>query len=110
MQVNFQHFDIRQVRSIRTILTIICMSGALIVSGQIACPTFSNGSFGNGGAAGAVSLSTTASGSIFTWNFPSQGDTITYILNDNTNNRCYRITLQIGASYNNNMISIERLI
>jgi len=52
MQAYFQHFDIRQVRSIRTLLTIICMSGALMVSGQITCPTFSNGSFGNGGAAG----------------------------------------------------------
>lgn len=88
-------------------LSLATVSGT--VAGYIS-GNFNGVSVGNGGAAGSVSLSTTASSSIFNWNFPSQGDTITYILNDNTNNRCYRITLQIGASYNNNMISIERLI
>ncbi len=51
----FSHFLLlgsQNFRSLRTFLTIICLSGAVIVSGQITCPTFSSGSFGNGGAAG----------------------------------------------------------
>ena len=64
----------------------------------------------SGGSSGSGTLSTTATASIFNWNFGSAGDTSTYILTDTTNSRAYRITLQIGSSYNNNMISIERLI
>ena len=62
------------------------------------------------GSAGTLTITTTASSSIFNWSFPNQGDISTYILTDTTNSRAYRITLQIGASFNNNMISIERLI
>jgi hypothetical protein len=62
----------------------------------------------NGGVS-TTSLSTTATSSMFSWNFTNQGDTSTYILRDDTNNRVYRITLLIGGSYNNNFISIERL-
>ena len=58
----------------------------------------------------AQSLTTSATTSIFGWNFGAAGETSTYILNDTTNSRAYRITLQIATSYNNNMISIERLI
>jgi len=64
----------------------------------------------SGGSAGTGTLTTTATASIFNWGFTSTGDTSTYILTDTTNSRAYRITLQIGASFNNNMISIERLI
>lgn len=64
----------------------------------------------SGGSAGTGTLTTTATASMFNWGFISTGDTSTYILTDTTNSRAYRITLQIGASFNNNMISIERLI
>jgi hypothetical protein len=64
----------------------------------------------SGGSAGTGTLTTTATASIFNWGFTSTGDTSTYILTDTTNSRAYRITLQIGGSFNNNMISIERLI
>jgi hypothetical protein len=64
----------------------------------------------SGGSAGTGTLTTTATASIFNWGFVSTGDTSTYILTDTTNSRAYRITLQIGGSFNNNMISIERLI
>ena len=63
-----------------------------------------------GGSAGTGTLTTTPTASIFNWGFTSTGDMSTYILTDTTNSRAYRITLQIGASFNNNMISIERLI
>ena len=81
--------------------------------------TFSYNIGGNFGISGAGSggqslagqtLTTTATTSIFGWGFTSTGDTATYVLTDTTNSRCYRITLQIGTSFNNNMISIERLI
>ena len=60
-------------------------------------------------AASAVSFSTSATASIFNWNFASQGDTATYILRDDTNSRVYRIIMIIGGSYNNNFVLIERL-
>ena len=66
--------------------------------------------YAGGSAEPNQTLTTTATSSIFGWSFSGAGDTSTYILTDTTNSRCYRITLQIGASYNNNMISIERLI
>ena len=83
------------------------------VSGTATC--FISGTFGMfggatvGGASAGVALTTTPSVSIFSWNFGSEGDTATYILNDGYT-KSYRITMMIGGAYNNNMISIERLI
>ena len=67
---------------------------------------------GNGGAATGYpgpSYNTTPSGSWFGWSFPNAGDGSTYLINDYTNQRFYRVTLMIGASYLKNFISIERL-
>ena len=61
------------------------------------------------GGASTTNLSTTATASMFSWNFTIQGDASTYMLRDDTNNRVYRIILIIGGAYNNNFISIERL-
>ena len=69
----------------------------------------SNGAVG-GASLQTQTLTTSATTSIFGWNFTNAGDTATYILTDTTNSRCYRITLMVGSSYNNNMITIERLI
>jgi len=63
-----------------------------------------------GGNSGGGTVNTTPSTSQFGYNFTGAGDTSTYIITDTTNNRAYRITLQIGASYNNNLITIERLV
>jgi collagen type VII alpha len=66
---------------------------------------------GTGGASAAnQSLSTTPTSSIFGWSFLAEGDMAIYILTDETNNKTYRITIQIGDSYNNNSVIIERLI
>jgi hypothetical protein len=65
---------------------------------------------GGGGASATGTLTTTASNSMFNWNFGAAGDGSTYIVNDVTNSKVYRITKMIGAGYNNNFISIERLI
>ncbi len=83
------------------------------VSGSFNCNiggNFSGPAVGSSGTAGTTTITTTASSSIFGWGFPSQGDTSTYILTDTTNSRAYRITLQIGGSFLNNFISIERLL
>jgi hypothetical protein len=63
-----------------------------------------------GGTAGVATITTTPTSSQFNWNFTGQSDTSVYIITDTTNSRAYRITLMIGGSYLNNMISIERLI
>ena len=62
-----------------------------------------------GGSAGVQTITTTASNSVFSWNFLGQADTSTYIISDTTNSRVYRIILMIGGSFANNFISIERL-
>jgi hypothetical protein len=82
------------------------------VAGSFNCNiggNFSGPAVGNSGTAGTTTITTAASTSIFGWGFPSQGDTSTYILTDTTNSRAYRIILQIGGSFLNNFISIERL-
>jgi hypothetical protein len=68
------------------------------------------GTGGVGGGATTGTINTTPSTSQFGWNFTAQGEGSTYIITDTTNSRSYRITLQIGSAYNNNMISIERLL
>lgn len=66
---------------------------------------------GVGGAAtnAAFTYNTTPSGSWFGWSFPNAGDGSTYLINDVTNYRFYRVTLMIGPGYTKNFISIERL-
>ena len=64
----------------------------------------------SGGAAGALSVTTSPSTSVLGWNFTGAGDISTYILTDTTNSLGYRITLQIGSTYLNNLIVIERLV
>ena len=56
-----------------------------------------------------ATYTTTVSGSWFGWSFPNAGDGSTYLCNDYTNQRFYRVTLMIGAGYSKNFISIERL-
>lgn len=71
---------------------------------------YSTATGGYAGSAAVIVVTTTASSALFSWNFTGQADTSTYIFTDITNNRAYRVILQIGASFNNNLISIERLV
>jgi len=64
---------------------------------------------GSGYSASNIGYGTTASTSAFSWHFPTEGDTSQYNILDKTNSRFYRVTLMIGASHNNNFISIERI-
>lgn len=74
------------------------------VSGYYTKPDGIGGVTGNN-----QTYTTTASASLFNWNFISHGDMVQANLRDKTNNRFYRITMMIGSSYVSNFISIERL-
>jgi Major tropism determinant N-terminal domain len=63
-----------------------------------------------GGSTAGMTITTTPSTSMFGWDFVGAGDLATYVITDTTNSRAYRITMHIGYLYNDNMISIERLI
>lgn len=85
------------------------------VSGTVALSIAAHYYMVNGGVGGNATglpqpvYTTTPSGSWFGWSFPNAGDGSTYLCNDTTNQRVYRVTLQIGPGYSNNFISIERL-
>jgi hypothetical protein len=82
------------------------------VSGTIAinmAGNYAGAVVGNGGSSGTATITTSASTSLFGWGFMTQGDMANYIITDTTNNRAYRIIIQIGGSFNNNLVSIERL-
>lgn len=71
--------------------------------------TYANAA-GTGGSMTFGTITTTPSASLFGWNFNGSGDMATYVITDSTNNRAYRITMQIGDLYDNNTICIERLV
>lgn len=71
--------------------------------------TFGASGGGGGNAVYNNYVTTTPSGSWFGWGFGNAGDFATFLVNDTTNSRVYRISMSIGAGYVNNFISIERL-
>ena len=82
------------------------------VSGNIAinmAGNFAGSGVGTGGSSGTATITTSASTSLFGWGFTATGDMANYIITDTTNSRAYRIIIQIGLSFNNNLVSIERL-
>jgi len=87
-------------------LQIATVSGSYAVFVNAVYTLFTGGTAGTGAT---FTLTTTPTLAI-NWNFTSQGDTVIYTIVDTTNSRSYRVTMMIGASYNNNMISIERLV
>ena len=90
-------------------LSLASVSGSFnaMISGTFG---YTNGGGGQSTSGGSTyTYTTTPSGSLFGWGFPNAGDGSTYIINDTTNTRVYRVTLMIGPSYNNNFICIERL-
>jgi hypothetical protein len=90
----------------------LCMA---TVSGTMTCSIAGHYMYSYSGPSGTATTypganyTTTPSGSFFGWSFGNAGDTSIYMINDYTNQRFYRVTLMIGAAYNNNFISIERL-
>jgi hypothetical protein len=90
--------------------------GLCISTGSGSIITYMSGTYGITGGMGGGALNTTItfntnlSTSIFGWHFGSVGDAATYHMNDTTNNKFYRITIMIGYGFNNNFITIERLL
>jgi hypothetical protein len=85
------------------------------VTGTFSCSISANYGMANYAGSSTATVypgptyTTTPSTSFFGWNFPNAGDTSEYFINDYNNQRFYRVILMIGAGYNNNFISIERL-
>ena len=90
-------------------LSLAAVSGSFnaMISGTFGYTSGGGGQSTNGGV--TYTYTTTPSGSLFGWGFPNAGDGSTYIINDTTNTRVYRVTLMIGPGYNNNFLCIERL-
>jgi hypothetical protein len=72
--------------------------------------TYALSTGGSSGMAAMGTLTTSPTTSIFAWSFPNQGDMSTYIITNTSSLIAYRITVQIGAGYVNNMVCIERLV
>jgi hypothetical protein len=62
----------------------------------------------NSGA--ALSVTTTPAYLASGYNFTVAGATDTWVIRDTSNTIAWRITMVIGSDYNNNMVSIERLV
>ena len=58
----------------------------------------------------SISVTGTMTYLLSTWNFIGDGDVAVYNVRDTTNLRFWRITLMVGPTYSNNMITIERLV
>jgi hypothetical protein len=87
-------------------LSIASVSGSFVAN----IGAWYGGSGGVGGdSTNNLSVTTTESGSLFSWNFVAEGNSAQYTIYDKTNNRMYRVTLMIGPAYLNNFISIEGL-
>jgi hypothetical protein len=76
---------------------------------------YGSGVYSYGGVAGttitpSLSITTTPTYIVSGYNFGTAGATDTWVLMDTGNTIAWRITMIIGSSYNNNMISIERLV
>jgi hypothetical protein len=71
---------------------------------------YGSGNLVAGGSADNLTYTTTFSTSLFNWNFVAAGAGAQYNIHDLTSGRFYRVTIMIGASYINNVITIERLL
>jgi hypothetical protein len=65
---------------------------------------------GGGASSNNVSVTTTNTSAHYTWGFATEGDGAQYNILDKTSNKMYRVIMMIGSNFNNNFISIERLL
>ena len=87
-------------------LSLATVSGTIVIN---MAGNYAGAVVGNSGTSGQATITTTPSTSIFGWGFTAVGDFANYIITDTTNSRAYRIIIQIGNAFNNNLVSIERL-
>lgn len=97
-------------------LQIATVSGSITVSGSTfnLFATSNVGSTGGAGSETGIGFSSTTVGTSWMYvqsiaHFLYYGSVQRFFLNDQTNNKCYRVTCIIGNGYSNNTIEIERV-
>jgi hypothetical protein len=90
-------------------LSVATVSGtaALYTSGSYSGATVGHSGIASGGT---VTYTTTPTSSLYGWSFPVSGDWSQYIFIDPVDVKMYRVNLVIGPGYNNNFISVERVV
>lgn len=114
--VQLDNIKVRLPTSGNRSLQIATVSGSAVCSGS-SNNVFITSSAGATGAAAAengvtfasITFSTTFSYIQSSLSFGFHGSTQRVLINDETNNKCYRLTLMIGSGYINNAIEIERI-
>lgn len=98
-------------------LQIATVSGSITVSGSTfnLFATSSVGSTGGVGSETGMSFSSTTVGTSWMYlqsaaNFLNYGSVQRCFINDQTNNKCYRVTCIFGSGYLDNTIEIERVL
>jgi hypothetical protein len=114
--VQLDNFKVRFSTSGNRSMEISTVSGSITVSGSsFNLYTSSNvGSTGGIGSESGLSFSSTTVGTSWMYlqsaaNFTQNSNVQRLLINDQTNNKCYRVTCIIGSGYLNNTIEIERV-
>ncbi len=114
--VQLDNIKVRIPTSGNRSLQIATVSGSAVCSGS-SNNIYINSSAGGTGATAtetgvtfaSVTFNTTFSYIQSSLTFGFHGSTQRALINDETNNKCYRVTLMIGSGYLNNAIEIERI-
>ncbi len=114
--VQLDNLKVRFSTSGNRSLQISTVSGSITVSGSTynLYAQSSVGSTGGTGAESGIGFSSTTVGSTFMYlqsaaNFLYHGSVQRCFINDQTNNKCYRVTCIVGNGYFDNAIEIERV-
>ncbi len=115
--VQLDNIKIRVSTSGNRSMQISTVSGTITVSGSTYnfYPSTSVGATGAYTSESGIGFSSTTIGTSFSYvqsaaNFAYHGSVQRFFMNDQTNNKCYRITCIIGNSYLKNTIEIERIL
>ena len=115
--VQLDNIKIRVSTSGNRSMQISTVSGTITVSGSTYnfYPSASVGATGAYTSESGIGFASTTIGTSFSYvqsaaNFAYHGSVQRFFMNDQTNNKCYRITCIIGNSYLNNTIEIERIL
>jgi len=114
--VQLDNIKVRLPTSGNRSLQIATVSGTAVCSGSSnnVYITSSAGATGAAAAEDGVTFASVTFNTTFAYiqsslTFGFHGSTQRALINDETNNKCYRVTLMIGSGYVNNAIEIERI-
>lgn len=108
--ITLDNIKIQMSTSTTRSLQIASVSGSFTAMAAGAA-SYDNGTTSQAATAfsdGSITVTTSFS-NLYSWSFPRAAASGWYHVLDTSNNRFYRIDFMVGASYNNNFISIERL-